>query len=79
MDINSVLKDADMVLIGIGETFQEKFENIKVKDEKNVTIFEDFEKKYKRHEEMIQNFIDADTLDDAFKWMQKVDKFEEGI
>lgn len=39
--------------------------------------FEDFEKKYKRHEEMIQNFIDADTLDDAFKWMQKVDKFEE--
>jgi small subunit ribosomal protein S5 len=41
--------------------------------------FEDFEKKYKRHEEMIQNFIDADTLDDAFKWMQKVDKFEEGI
>ncbi|CAK8578988.1 unnamed protein product [Lathyrus sativus] len=39
--------------------------------------FEDFEKKFKRHEEMIQSFADADTLDDAFKWMQKIDKFEE--
>ncbi|XP_050909261.1 uncharacterized protein LOC127123038 [Lathyrus oleraceus] len=39
--------------------------------------FEDFEKKFSRHEEMIQSFTDADTLDDAFKWMHKIDKFEE--
>ncbi|CAJ2676845.1 unnamed protein product [Trifolium pratense] len=38
---------------------------------------DDFDKKCKRHEEMLQNFTDADTLDDAFKWMQKIDKFED--
>ncbi|MCI38499.1 ribosomal protein S5 family protein, partial [Trifolium medium] len=41
------------------------------------TRIDDFDKKFKRHEEMIKNFTDADTLDDAFKWMQKIDKFED--
>lgn len=43
----------------------------------NQKKFEDFEKKFKRHEEMLHNFTDAETLDDAFKWMQKIDKFEQ--
>lgn len=38
---------------------------------------DDFERKFRRHEEMIQNFTEADTLDDAYKWMQKIDKFED--
>ncbi|GMP95204.1 hypothetical protein CsSME_00044337 [Camellia sinensis var. sinensis] len=36
-----------------------------------------FEKKFKRHEELLKNFTEAETLDDAFKWMNKIDKFEQ--
>lgn len=36
-----------------------------------------FQKKFKRHEELLKNFTEAETLDDAFKWMNKIDKFEE--
>ncbi|KAL5763219.1 hypothetical protein ACOSP7_019483 [Xanthoceras sorbifolium] len=36
-----------------------------------------FEKKFRRHEELVKNFTDADTFDEAFKWMKKIDKFEE--
>ncbi|XXG67881.1 hypothetical protein AAC387_Pa06g1121 [Persea americana] len=38
---------------------------------------EDFEKKFKRHEELLKNFTEAETLDDAYKWMNKIDKFEQ--
>lgn len=38
---------------------------------------EDFERKYNRHEDMLKNFAKSETLDDAFKWMQRIDKFEE--
>lgn len=37
----------------------------------------DFEKKFQRHEELLKGFTDAKTLDDAFKWMNRIDKFEE--
>ncbi|GAB4830376.1 hypothetical protein Ancab_020013 [Ancistrocladus abbreviatus] len=36
-----------------------------------------FEKKFKRHEELLKNFTEAETLDDAFKWMSRIDKFEQ--
>ncbi|KAK9102583.1 hypothetical protein Sjap_019837 [Stephania japonica] len=39
--------------------------------------FEEFEKKFKRHEELLKNFTDAESFDDAFKWMNKIDKFEQ--
>ncbi|KAI3783779.1 hypothetical protein L1987_42865 [Smallanthus sonchifolius] len=35
------------------------------------------EKKLRRHEELLDNFTKSDNLDDAFKWMNKIDKFEE--
>ncbi|OIV98663.1 hypothetical protein TanjilG_12786 [Lupinus angustifolius] len=38
--------------------------------------FKDFERKFKKHEELLKNFTDAETLDDAFKWMSRIDKFE---
>ncbi|PQM39497.1 uncharacterized protein Pyn_25383 [Prunus yedoensis var. nudiflora] len=34
-------------------------------------------KKFTRHEELLKNFTEAGTLDDAFKWMNKIDKFEQ--
>lgn len=36
----------------------------------------DFERKFERHQDLLQSFTDAETLDDAFKWMAKIDKFE---
>ncbi|KAK1438384.1 hypothetical protein QVD17_04192 [Tagetes erecta] len=35
------------------------------------------QKKLKRHEELLDNFTKSDNIDDAFKWMNKIDKFEE--
>ncbi|GMJ11323.1 hypothetical protein like AT1G64880 [Hibiscus trionum] len=38
---------------------------------------EQFERKKKMHEQLLKNFCEAVTVDDAFKWMEKIDKFEE--
>ncbi|GMY06927.1 30s ribosomal protein s5 [Fagus crenata] len=38
---------------------------------------DEFDRKHKRHEELLKNFTEADTLDDAFKWMTRIDKFEQ--
>ncbi|XP_008808874.2 uncharacterized protein LOC103720772 [Phoenix dactylifera] len=38
---------------------------------------EEFEKKCKRHAELLKNFAEAETLDEAHKWMTRIDKFEE--
>ncbi|KAL4570380.1 hypothetical protein LXL04_026032 [Taraxacum kok-saghyz] len=35
------------------------------------------QKKYKRHDELLKNFNKSDNIDDSFKWMNKIDKFEE--
>ncbi|CDP04151.1 unnamed protein product [Coffea canephora] len=37
----------------------------------------DFEEKFERHEQLLKGFTDAQTLDDAFKWMRRIDKFED--
>lgn len=37
----------------------------------------DFEKKFEKHQDLLKSFTDAETLDDAFKWMGKIDKFED--
>ncbi|RDX60903.1 rpsE, partial [Mucuna pruriens] len=37
----------------------------------------DFERKVERHQDLLKNFNDAETLDDAFKWMTRIDNFEE--
>lgn len=36
-----------------------------------------FEKKFKRHEELLDKFAKTETLDDAYSWMKRIDKFEE--
>ncbi|GFY85427.1 ribosomal protein S5 family protein [Actinidia rufa] len=36
-----------------------------------------FEKKFKRHEDLLKNFTHAETLDEAFTWMNRIDKFEQ--
>ncbi|GLT87392.1 hypothetical protein SLE2022_054780 [Rubroshorea leprosula] len=39
--------------------------------------FEMYERKCKRHEELLKNLTEAETLDEAFQWMNKIDKFEQ--
>ncbi|EEF38399.1 30S ribosomal protein S5, putative [Ricinus communis] len=39
--------------------------------------FELFKKKHERHTKLLDNFVASETLDDAFKWMNRIDKFEE--
>ncbi|KAG2312037.1 hypothetical protein Bca4012_026569 [Brassica carinata] len=36
-----------------------------------------FNKKFQRHKELLQTLTKSETLDEAFKWMTKLDKFEE--
>lgn len=45
MNLKEFFQDADMILVGIGENFQDKFEGIDVADEKNVTVLEDYARK----------------------------------
>lgn len=45
MKLNELIKDSDIILIGIGEAFQDNFESVDVKDKKNVTIFEEYARK----------------------------------
>lgn len=69
MDLKSVLKDADMVLVGIGENFQERFENIKIENEKKATIFVEYEKK---------KYLDSCIEDDVMHAYGKLEKLLEG-
>ncbi|CAM8909646.1 unnamed protein product [Rhodiola kirilowii] len=36
-----------------------------------------FKKKFRWHEEMLKSFVRSGTLDEAYKWMKRIDKFEE--
>ena len=45
MDLKEFFQDADMILVGIGEQFQDKFEGVDIADEKNVTVLEDYNRK----------------------------------
>ncbi|KAL6848429.1 hypothetical protein ACP4OV_021723 [Aristida adscensionis] len=38
---------------------------------------DEFERKCKRHAELLRSFAEAETLDEAHKWMTKIDRFEE--
>lgn len=50
-------------------------------DEKEVDeeekAWEMFETKLERHEELLGNFAEAETLDETFQWMSRIDKFEQ--
>ncbi|MED6168008.1 hypothetical protein PIB30_008028 [Stylosanthes scabra] len=39
--------------------------------------FDDFEKKFNRHKELLDSFAEAETLDDAFRLMRRIDQFED--
>ncbi|XP_052115905.1 uncharacterized protein LOC107484460 [Arachis duranensis] len=39
--------------------------------------FNDFEKKFNRHKDLLNSFVEAETLDEAFRLMSRIDKFED--
>lgn len=69
MDLRQYLRDADMVLVGIGEVFQEKFLDIEVSDKENLTIFEEYSRK---------KYLDNYIKDEVLEAYQKLEKLVEG-
>lgn len=69
MNLKEYIDDADLVLVGIGETFQDKFETIKVQDEKNITIFEEYSRK---------KYLDSCIADEVIDAYKKLEKLIEG-
>lgn len=39
--------------------------------------WEMFETKLERHKELLKNFVEAETLDETFQWMSRIDKYEQ--
>ena len=69
MDLKEYFKEADMVLVGIGEVFQDKFEEIKVVDEKNPSIWEEYARK---------KYLDTCSSNEITEAYEKLEKVLEG-
>ena len=69
MDLREFFQDADMILIGIGENFQDKFEEIDVADEKNITVLEDYNRK---------KYLDGNPKSDVTEAYEKLAELLEG-
>ena len=69
MELIEALKDFEMVLVGIGEEFQDKFENISLGNKNNPTIFEEFKRK---------KYIDECDNDFVIEAYEKLEKMLEG-
>lgn len=69
MNLKEYIDEADLVLIGIGETFQDSFETIEVVNEKNLTIFEEYSRK---------KYLDSCSEDDVINAYRKLEKLIEG-
>ena len=66
MNLKEYIEDADLILVGVGEVFQDKFENIEVLNEKEPTIFEEYSRK---------KYLDAcenDEVIEAYKMLEKL-------
>ena len=69
MDLKNILKESDMVLVGIGECFQEQFNAIKVDDDKNLSVVEEYKRK---------KYIDNLTKDDVVEAYNVLAKLLDG-
>lgn len=69
MNLKEYIEEADLVLVGLGEVFQEKFKNIEVKNEKEPTIFEEYSRK---------KYLDACKNDDVVEAYKVLEKLIEG-
>lgn len=69
MNLKDIISESEMVLVGIGESFQDKFESVHVKDEKNVSIFEEYSRK---------EYIEENKDDCVVQAYQKLSELLEG-
>ena len=69
MDLKEFFQDADMILVGIGEKFQDKFEGIDIADEKNITVLEDYARK---------KYLDTNPKCNVTEAYEKLEKLLEG-
>ena len=66
MDLKTIINDSEMVLVGIGESFQEKFEIFNKLDEKNVSVVEEYKRK------KYIDSIESDNTIDAYNMLAKL-------
>ena len=69
MILKEFFQDADMILVGIGEKFQDKFEEIDIADEKNITVLEDYARK---------KYLDTNPKGNVIEAYEKLEKLLEG-
>ena len=69
MNLKEFFQDADMILVGIGEKFQDEFEGIAIADEKNITVLEDYARR---------KYLDANPKGDVTEAYEKLGKLLEG-
>ena len=69
MILKEFFQDADMILVGIGEKFQDKFEGIDIADEKNITVLEDYARK---------KYLDTNPKGNVTEAYEKLEKLLEG-
>lgn len=69
MILKEFFQDADMILVGIGEKFQDKFEEIDIADEKNITVLEDYARK---------KYLDTNPKGNVTEAYEKLEKLLEG-
>lgn len=69
MNLKEYIDEADLVLVGIGEAFQDQFKTIEVENEKNLTIFEEYSRK---------KYLDSCMEDDVIDAYRKLEKLIDG-
>ena len=69
MNLKDFFQNADMILVGIGEKFQDRFEDIKIADEKNITVLEDYARK---------KYLDSNPVSDVTEAYENLAKLLEG-
>ncbi len=61
MELKTLINDADVVLVGVGEAFQEDFSQIKVNQDEQNTVFEEYARM-----EYLDNHV-SDEVDNAYR------------
>ena len=69
MNLNDIIKESDMVLVGIGEEFQDKFVEVPIENEKNITIFEEYARK---------KYLDSISTDNVIEAYNKLQHLLDG-
>lgn len=69
MNLNNMINDSDMILVGIGESFQEEFDGIKHRNERGLSLLDEYDRK---------KYIDEIESDDIIEAYNRLAKLLDG-